>query len=752
MFRKYPSLFLLISIIGGVVTADLFRLQSWIYLLLAVVFGLGVIWFRKSENRLLLIGLIFFSILFSFSLYYNLRYINVGPNHIANIADRSQTYQIFGYLSDWPRIKYDRTEFKLTVDSLRVDNQAVTTSGAVLIKLSDTTTILQRGDRLEFFARIYPAISSNKAVGFDYQRYLNHKNVFGLVYLTTLLDVRIDKTNRYSIFALVDELREYIKQCFDKTLSKNSAALAAGFLIGETRDIPVELYQAFRQSGTLHLLAVSGSNVALVVLFSLVLLRPLGLNRKRRSLVLLSIIFIFALLSYNEPSVLRASVMAGLIIGGTLLERRVDLNHIIAVAALIILMVEPSQLYDVGFQLSFVIAWSLIFVLPIVVVLFDKYKNRFWYRWLVFPLLVSLVAQVFSTGIIALYFGEVPLISPLANLIIVPLVSLAVVGEMVLLVAYTVLPALGQLVGSILELVFIGVREAVILFGHEGIPALEFAQLSVWTTLLYYLLLLMAVVALVNIKIRRVILFVGLGLVNLWLVILLINHYNHNNNLYLTTVPGGIATIVELKQSGQTDLVITSLTAKQYQIDEKILIPFLKRHEVADLSRLFCLSADFQNYDDIIRVANQFEVDSLIIWPEMEAGFKDVLAAEKRNRNLKLIVAHQSLFQNETSDNGYFIIHSGLFLRTKTQSFYYSDAFRINEGYNGAKSCHLILGNLWNLNYDELKQLAGEVPGKIFCSKIEQTVATNSTKAEELDNKLENVVDLYEYQELTVSF
>lgn len=748
MFKKYPALFLLISIIGGVVSADLLHLPGWVYLLPIVGCGLAVIWVRKTANRLLLILLIFLTLLFSFSLYYNLCYINLGPNHITRVAERSQTYQIFGYLSDWPRIKYDRTEIKLSIDSLRVGNQSQKVSGNIMIKLTDTTTILQRGDRLEFFARIYPVVSSGKAVGFDYQRFLNHKNIFGIVYLPTLLDVRIDKTNRYSIFAQVDRLREYINNCFKKTLSKNSAALAGGFLIGDTRDIPVEIYQAFRQSGTLHLLAVSGSNVALVLLFAVLLLRPLNLNRKRRSLVLLLIIFIFALLSYNEPSVLRASVMAALIIGGSLLERRVDLNHIIAVAAVVILIAEPSQLYDVGFQLSFVIAWALIFVLPKIVIYFDKYKNRLWYRWLVFPFLISLIAQIFSTGIIALYFSKVPLISPLANLIVVPLVSLAVVGEMVLLVGYTILPQLGQLLGSLLEFVFIAVKETVAFFGQNSMPAISFANLSVGVTLLYYLILVMATFALVKRSLRRVLLFSLLILVNVSLGYAVVNKiYEPSNRIYLTNLPGGIGAVV---QQQQTDLVVTSLISRDYHIDEKILEPFLKQHQIKKLSRVFILGGDFHSYDDLIRLSERFKADSIIVWPGMEHAFADAVNSQEHKIISKLVVAPVGAFQSETEADGYFCSRSGLLLESKGNSFYFTDEYQFND--QPKPDANLVLGRLWNIDYGQLKQLAETQSGKIYCAKIEQTLDENISKTEKLDYNLPNVVDLYDYQEVNISF
>jgi len=185
-------------------------------------------------------------------------------------------------------------------------------------------------------------------------------------------------------------------------------ALASGFLIGETRDIPTEIYAMFRDSGTLHLLAVSGANVALVIVFFVWAMRPFSLGPGKRSVILLIVIAVFTGVSYGDPSVMRASIMAALVIGARMLGRPFDLNNIIATAALMILLISPAQLFEVGFQLSFVTAWGLVLVVPRVAAKLQTYHERIWYRWLALPLVVAFVAQVFSAPLIAFYFQRIP--------------------------------------------------------------------------------------------------------------------------------------------------------------------------------------------------------------------------------------------------------------------------------------------------------------------------------------------------------
>ncbi|MDH4156400.1 MAG: ComEC family competence protein, partial [candidate division Zixibacteria bacterium] len=375
--------------------ADQTHWSSWTFLLPALFFALtGLLSFaRQGQSRAAL--LLALSMLFFSAFHFAIKAYDTGPHHVSNFTDPGVRYHIFGRVSDWPVLKSNRTEIKVRVDSLVCD-RSIPVNGSVLLKVTDTTTALQRGDRLEFYGRIYPLPDRRQPGSFDYGRFLKLRGVFGLVYMPNLLDLRVDKGNRYGASNLTDRLRQLVSGSFQRNLSPTAAALAAGFLIGETRDIPAEIYTMFRDSGTLHLLAVSGSNVAIVLLFFVYIMRPLSLSRLKRSIALLAVVGLFTLLSYGEPSVVRASIMASLVILAKLLERRFDLNNIIAATALIILLFEPTQLFNIGFQLSFVTAWGLIFVTPQVHRRFHAYHTRRWYRFIVFPVMISFIAQICS--------------------------------------------------------------------------------------------------------------------------------------------------------------------------------------------------------------------------------------------------------------------------------------------------------------------------------------------------------------------
>ncbi|UCE25845.1 MAG: ComEC family competence protein [Candidatus Zixiibacteriota bacterium] len=724
MIRKFPSVFLLIFIVTGIVMADQSRWPSWLFLLVCLVPCLGGFLALTSPRKMLATVLFCFSLLGFSAFRFAAGFYDAGPNHISSFDLPGGSYHIYGEVSDWPDLRSDRTEFKIAIDSI-VDSRCHRLIGFILLRVSDTTTALQRGDRVEFHGRIYPVRQQVSPGSFDYGRHLNMRGVFGIVYVPTLLDVRVDRRNRYGFLSMIDRLRDAIRASLYQNLSSSSAALASGFLIGETRDIPIDVYQRFRDSGTLHLLAVSGSNVALIVVFFVFLLRPLKIDPTRRALVLLAVILIFAFLSYGEPSVVRASVMAGLIIVAGLLHRRHNLNNIIATAAAIILLVDPAQLFDVGFQLSFCIAWGLIFIVPRVTEFFKPVQSRWWYRWLLFPLLISVIAQICSMGLIAYYFDRVPLISPLANLVVVPIVSAAVIGTLILLVANLILPVLALFFGAWLNLLLECVLKLVETFGSDTMPALSVVNMPMWVNLLIYAYIFLAAWSLGKKYVRRLVLISLLMLANLILLV----HVFDDGAAYgeaevtLFSIPGGAAAVVKRLGGNDADLIITGIRGRNYPVDERIIGPCLDELGVVRLGTVFVLSAEFDAIDDVLRLTRTYPGSRLYVERSDEPSFKDVIASDTAGDSGSSILTFGDTVAEYDRKGAYYCPTGwGLLLSVNGSKVFFCD-YVLPAHLNAdtkLEGAVLVVGQTWRSTGEDLAGIRRRGFSQIVCSKIAQ--------------------------------
>jgi competence protein ComEC len=235
----------------------------------------------------------------------------------------------------------------------------------------------------------------------------------GIEYRAVLKARQLEVIERTSSIPLLlgDALRDRVMERLDPF--DPGRGLLAGFLSGDTSEVdPVDV-EAMRKSGLSHFVAVSGSNVALFLGLLAFAAGPLALGPKRRAVVGLIGLPIYAAATRFEPSVMRASVMAGIALGGRLMGFVLEAWQLLSLAVIVLLVLTPSLTASAGFQLS-VAATAGVLVGA---------------RWptkggMVFrALAVTIGAQIAVAPLLLAHFGSVPMMSPLVNLVAGPVVA-----------------------------------------------------------------------------------------------------------------------------------------------------------------------------------------------------------------------------------------------------------------------------------------------------------------------------------------
>ena len=196
-------------------------------------------------------------------------------------------------------------------------------------------------------------------------------------------------------------------------------ALLRGFLIGDTSNLSSRDLDALRRSGLTHFVAVSGSNVALFLMGWWLVTAPLGVGSRRRFVLGLVGLAVFVVVTRWEASVLRASVMAGFMLGGAAAGLAVDGWMALGAAVTVLLLASGHLAADIGFQLSVAATAGIL--------LGSGLTGRRKPRWAWTVLAATVSAQLAVLPILLWHFGTIPLLSPLANLLAAPLVSAATV-------------------------------------------------------------------------------------------------------------------------------------------------------------------------------------------------------------------------------------------------------------------------------------------------------------------------------------
>lgn len=280
------------------------------------------------------------------------------------------------------------------------------------------------GNRLVASGEWNRASGQRNPGGFDYQSYLEHQEVSGIFRLSEFRILGQSGGNPL-MSGLVIPLRRYLRNTIGRYLQGDQASLLSGLMLGERHRLSPAVREAFSDTGTTHVLAVSGLHAGLMALILFVILRILRLPKRAASLGTVAGLAVYTLAAGAGPSIVRSSIMAGMILLGGLWERQGNGLNMLGLAGLLILSFWPDAAFDLGFQLSFsATAGILILTKPLEAVLFRLPSPGWSKKWLLTPLAVSLAAQIFTAPFLAWHFHRVPLISLVANLLVVPLTGL----------------------------------------------------------------------------------------------------------------------------------------------------------------------------------------------------------------------------------------------------------------------------------------------------------------------------------------
>ena len=207
--------------------------------------------------------------------------------------------------------------------------------------------------------------------------------------------------------------------------SPDELAIINALVLGQKQDISSEIYDSYTDSGAIHILAVSGLHVGIILLIITFILKPLKQIKHGNLLVILCsiiLLWLYAFLTGFSPSVIRATAMFTLVSIAINLKRKTNTYNTLIGSILIILIFQPQFLFDVGFQLSYVAVFSIVAFQPLIANLWHpKYKltNLYWQTFT-----VTLSAQFGIIPLSVYYFHQIPGLFWLSNLIIIPLLPL----------------------------------------------------------------------------------------------------------------------------------------------------------------------------------------------------------------------------------------------------------------------------------------------------------------------------------------
>ncbi len=567
-----PLLWLSLAFLSGIVFARQVQAATLLWLIL-LAFGLALaLLARLLLPRIDLRGFplppatVFLSALALASFFlgaarYQITVPRLDAFDVAWYNDRQYEILVTGTLVDPPDERDAYTNLRMDVKEVDTGDQTLPVHGLLLARVSPDD-IWHYGDVVRLRGHL---VTPPAEEDFSYRDYLARQGI--LSYMPDAEATRLPFTGGNVLLRLVYAFKEKAISQVYRLFPDPEASLLAGILLGDDNGLSADVQQAFKNTGTAHIIAISGFNIAIIAgLFVTIFSRLLGPRRGAAAAVIG--ICAYAVLVGANPSVVRAAIMGGLAIFARQVGRRQNGLNTLAATAAVMAAINPYILWDVSFQLSFGATLGLIlYAAP-----FEQWVNNLLARRLSTEtagrlsaligqyLLFTLAAQLTTLPIMAYQFQRISLISLLANPFILPVQpAVMVLSGLALLLSFIYFP-LGQLTAWIAWPFSAYTIRAVEFFDRFPNGVIILGEFSLLFVVLFYALLLGVTFARPRLKssLRRILVpsvtIVALGIITylVWAAVFVIP----DGRLHLTFLDVGSADAVLIRTpSGRTLLV-----------------------------------------------------------------------------------------------------------------------------------------------------------------------------------------------------
>ena len=454
-WKQYPALWAASSMACGIVLSSFgsFSVAAWSLgslLVLAVGLGTSAIWWdrrRLVSLTRLAYGVAAVLLFIAAGAARHLTFVSPPPNGIVHLADSSHTdgtrLSIVGVVDGAPSHTANASRFTLRAHHVVTPQDSVSVRGRVRTTLrvppwestDGSFPTLQEGDRVDVRGDLRLPRGPRNPGMFDYSAYLTQQGICCTFLVSDPADVLVLGSTRGFVGNTVVAARAYVRSQLSMHVSDDAPrAVLQALLLGDRSAVSDYREEHFVRTGLMHLLAVSGLHVFLVGMVVFTLLRPLLMRfgfrwhtvEVLRAVFTVVVLGLYMLLTGARPSVVRAVVMAVLLIGGIVLQRSSHPLNTLGVAALVLLVLRPTALFDVGFQLSMSAVAAIVTLNPrLLETIPEAWMHTRVGEWTVSMTTVSLAATLGTLPVLLFHFGRASWAGIVLNLPAIPATMLS---------------------------------------------------------------------------------------------------------------------------------------------------------------------------------------------------------------------------------------------------------------------------------------------------------------------------------------
>lgn len=614
-------------------------------LLIFIIFEKKILKFIKSKkikayysvlnvHIKILIFLVILIVAFAQIKYYE----GIFENKYKNINEDDEISIIGTIVSD-PQEKEYKTKYILKIDTINSNKKYKNTKVILYTKKGKET--LKYGDKIELVGNFKLAQERRNPGGFDYRFYLKTKKIYGIV--TTKNTKRLKENNVNIISMIANKTANVIKNQSKKLLENKKACLLIGLLIGDTDEIDEETKEDFRNSNLTHMLAVSGLHVSYVLLAVNYIITKVKIHKKLSKIIVMLLILFFILVTGATPSVLRAGTMTIYLILGGIFYRRISVFSSLNLSLLVIIIMNPYCLFDVGLQLSYAGTIGIVYLYPIIK---EKIYNK------ANSILITISANIVIIPIMLYNFNTISLTFFISNLLAGPIIGIIIIlGFSIIIISLIFFP-IANIFSKILNLLII-----LFLNTAKACANLPFSKIFIITPTLKFIFLYYCLLVFIIIK-ERIQIRISIKLKNKVIAILIIlviinpikyfsNIKQSNLKIYFVDVGQGDSTCI-VTPKNKVILIDGGGNSKDenYDIGKQTLLPYLLDKKINKIDYCIVSHFDSDHCGGLMYILKNLKVKNIIIGKQYEEyeNYKEFIKIAKDKKiNIRVVEAGEKI-------------------------------------------------------------------------------------------------------------
>lgn len=629
--KKYPALITVIPLAVGIVISYLTGINLSLVpsgFFIAILASLAVftiyLYSKKAHNELYLYPYILVILIFGM-LSFQYRYYKTDSENISQFVKPTPYNAVVkGIISEQPEVNEER--IRILIDVQSVNDSA--SSGEVLATIyknkfkEDFLHKFTYGDVIEIKGRLENLPFQRNPGEFNYGEYLKLHDIDAIVTSFGFENLTLTGHEDPSWFRsnIIYSVKEHSIKTIDSLIGGGEREYLKGLLLGEKSNISREMKQNFINAGVAHIIAVSGLNVVYVILIIWGILLFIPIKHSYKIFITIGCLLFYMDLTGNTPSIVRAVIMASIFLIAQIAERKPNSYNIISFAALVILVIDPRQLFDAGFILSFSAILSLIIIYPIFDVWLKSIKwyntlnnNKYgvkFFKGIVSLFIGTLAAQLGTLPVTAIMFKKVSIVSLASNLFAIPLSNISLAIGFIMIIFSSVSMWFAS--------VFAAVNSALLYFQILLIEICakwdySFVETyfvdSMMFVFYYIILVLVLTISFKNFKIRLVIILLLTINFVIWKDI-----SSRTNEAELTFLYAGSSNSTLIKMPEGTSVMINAGTSNERNNSAgRTIIPYLKSKSINNIDLLVLNSLDKNEFRNLLYLVNNYSVSKIML-------------------------------------------------------------------------------------------------------------------------------------------